>query len=204
SAIISGRHRIRLSQPSKLFRRGDPPPLEGRSLLSRRDRRRPQAKTPGGSALPCRYEPGRRNKLSGRYGGSGLWHSGGCLPGRLLKAHSALETTVLLDLGCVDRILPAWAGLWERCVNATSFQRPEWLRAWMACFQPQHPFVIVVWLGTQIVGLAPLLIYRRDGQRVLALMGGGVSDYLDVLIDPSFAEEALAMIWERIKREASK
>src|SRR5438128_12304510 len=73
----------------------------------------------------------------------------------------------------------------------------------MACFQPQHPFVIVVWLGSQIVGLAPLLIYRREGQRVLALMGGGVSDYLDVLVDSSFADEALAMIWELIKREAS-
>ena len=121
----------------------------------------------------------------------------------MLKAHAGLETTVVRDLGAVDRILPAWAGLWERCVNATPFQRPEWLRAWMACFQPQHPFVIVVWLGTQIIGLAPLLIYRCEDQRVLALMGGGVSDYLDVLVDPSFADEALAMIWERIKREAS-
>src|SRR5947208_8269063 len=73
----------------------------------------------------------------------------------------------------------------------------------MACLQPQQPFVIVVWLGSQIVGLAPLLIYRRDGQRVLALMGGAVSDYLDVLVDPSFADEALAMIWGQIKKEGS-
>ena len=120
-----------------------------------------------------------------------------------MKAHAGLETNVLRDLGSFDRILPAWAELWERCVNATPFQRPEWLRAWMACLQPQQPFVIVVWLGSQIVGLAPLLIYRRDGQRVLALMGGAVSDYLDVLVDPSFADEALAMIWGQIKKEGS-
>jgi len=120
----------------------------------------------------------------------------------LLKAHAGLETTVLREPGSVDRILPAWVELWERCANATTFQRPEWLRAWMACFQPQQPFVIVVWRDHQIVGLAPLLIYRREGQRVLALMGGAVSDYLDVLVDLSFAGEALAMIWKRIKKEA--
>jgi CelD/BcsL family acetyltransferase involved in cellulose biosynthesis len=121
----------------------------------------------------------------------------------LLKAHAGLETNVLRDPGSVDRILAVWAELWERCVNATPFQRPEWLCAWMACFRPQQPLVIVVSLGNQIVGLAPLLIYTRDGQRVLGLMGGGVSDYLDVLIDPSFADEALAIIWEQIKKEAS-
>src|SRR5207302_979451 len=82
SAVIFGGHRIRLSEPSKLFRRCDPSPLEGRSSLSRRNWRRPQTKTPGGSALPCRCKPGRRNQFSGCNGGSGLWHSGGCLPGR--------------------------------------------------------------------------------------------------------------------------
>jgi CelD/BcsL family acetyltransferase involved in cellulose biosynthesis len=121
----------------------------------------------------------------------------------LLKAQSGLETNVLRDYGSIERILPAWAELWEHCNDVTTFQRPEWLSAWIAVFQPQQPFVIAIWRGSQLVGLAPLLIYERDGQRVLGLMGGGVSDYLDVLIAPSFADESLSMIWQQIASEAS-
>jgi len=73
--------------------------------------------------------------------------------------------------------------------------------AWMRNFQPSHPLLIEVRRKDRLVGLAPLLIYQSGSERVLALMGGGVSDYLDILVDPAFASETLALIWNQIKDE---
>jgi CelD/BcsL family acetyltransferase involved in cellulose biosynthesis len=71
----------------------------------------------------------------------------------------------------------------------------------MRSFEPPHPLLIEVRRSDQLVGLAPLLIYQSESERVLALMGGGVSDYLDILVDPDFASETLALIWNHIKDE---
>ncbi len=44
------------------------------------------------------------------------------------------------------------------------------------------------------MGLAPLLIYPRGNDRVLAFMGGAVSDYLDLLVDPECEREVVSTI----------
>jgi CelD/BcsL family acetyltransferase involved in cellulose biosynthesis len=71
----------------------------------------------------------------------------------------------------------------------------------MRSFEPSHPLLIEVRRSDQLVGLAPLLIYQSESEKVLALMGGGVSDYLDILVHPDFANEALAVIWNHIAEE---
>jgi CelD/BcsL family acetyltransferase involved in cellulose biosynthesis len=93
-------------------------------------------------------------------------------------------------------MLPEWDKLWQRCPHATTFQRPEWLFSWMQVFQPSAPLLIEFRHGDALVGVAPMLIYQRGSERVLALMGGGVSDYLDVLFDPGYAEEAADLFWD--------
>ncbi len=50
--------------------------------------------------------------------------------------------------------------------------------------------------GNTLVGLAPLLIYPRDGEQVLAFMAGGVSDYLDVLVDPEYESEVVSALFD--------
>jgi CelD/BcsL family acetyltransferase involved in cellulose biosynthesis len=91
-----------------------------------------------------------------------------------------------------------WQDLFRRCPGASSFQRPEWVLTWIDVFRPVHPFVIGVWYGSLLVGLAPLLVYQQEQDSVLAFVGGGVSDYLDMLIDPTHLDEALTAIFDVI------
>jgi CelD/BcsL family acetyltransferase involved in cellulose biosynthesis len=119
-----------------------------------------------------------------------------------LSGGLGLRARVLRDLASAERLRPEWSGLWSRCPHATTFQRPEWLLAWMRSFAPSQPLLIEVRRGNHLVGIVPLLIYQNGSERVLALMGGGISDYLDILVDPDFADEILAVIWNRIEEEA--
>ena len=116
-------------------------------------------------------------------------------------ADVGLRGRVLHDLASAERLLPEWRDLWSRCPHATTFQRPEWLLAWMQSFEPSHPLLIEVRCNDRIVGLAPLLIYQSESEKVLALMGGGISDYLDILVDPGFADETLTVIWNQVNEE---
>ena len=118
-----------------------------------------------------------------------------------LTADVGLRARVLRDLASAERLRAEWSDLWSRCSHATTFQRPEWLLAWMRSFEPAQPLLIEVRRSDQLVGIVPLLIYQDGSERVLALMGGGISDYLDVLVDPDFADETLAIIWNYIKEE---
>ncbi len=80
--------------------------------------------------------------------------------------------------------LKSLAGEWDSLFaasHATPFQHPAWLLAWIQAFSPRDLVAIEVRKDDQLVGLAPLLIYPRENDRVLALAGGGVSDYLGFL-----------------------
>src|SRR5436309_1835603 len=105
---------------------------------------------------------------------------------------------MLRDIVSAERLVPEWDELWQRCPDATTFQRPEWVFSWMQIFQPSTPLLIEFRHSNVLVGVAPLLIYQRGSERVLALMGGGISDYLDVLFEPAYAEEAVEWFWDML------
>jgi CelD/BcsL family acetyltransferase involved in cellulose biosynthesis len=71
----------------------------------------------------------------------------------------------------------------------------------MRTFAFSHPLLIEVRCNDRLVGIAPFLIYQRESESVLALMGGGISDYLDILVDPAFADETLSVIWSQVQKE---
>lgn len=98
--------------------------------------------------------------------------------------------------GSLSSIIDDWAALYGRCSFATPFQRPEWLLAWIEAFAPQSLFAIEVRHEGRLVALAPLLIYPRNGERVLASVGGGVSDYLTPICDPGREPDLLRAIWD--------
>ena len=120
-----------------------------------------------------------------------------------LTADVCLRGRVLRDPVSAERLLREWNSLWSRCPHVTTFQRPEWLLAWMRSFEPSQPLLIEIRCNDHLVGLAPLLVYQSGAEKVLALMGGGVSDYLDILVDPDFANETLTIIWNHIKEETA-
>jgi CelD/BcsL family acetyltransferase involved in cellulose biosynthesis len=101
---------------------------------------------------------------------------------------------VLRSVTEVKQISSDWRDLFYRC-HATAFQSPDWLLPWIEVFSPENIMVVEVRCADRLVGLAPLLIYRRGSERVLAFTGGGVSDYLDVLADPRFESQAILEIF---------
>jgi CelD/BcsL family acetyltransferase involved in cellulose biosynthesis len=110
-----------------------------------------------------------------------------------------LKSRVLTKPEHMRQIAREWAELWARCTRTTPFQRPEWILPWIDAFCPENIAAIEVRRGERLVGLAPLLIYPRDQEQFLAFMGGGVSDYLDLLIEPQDENETLAAITDATK-----
>src|ERR1700732_1299572 len=104
-----------------------------------------------------------------------------------------LNTRVLTQPVELRDIALDWNNLCDRCL-VTPFQRSEWLLAWLEAFSPENIRVVEVRSGSKLVGLAPLLIYARGRERVLAFMGGGIADYLDLLVDPQTEHEIVVAI----------
>ncbi len=85
----------------------------------------------------------------------------------------------------LQRLEPEWLDLWERCPEATPFQHPAWLLPWCAHLAHAQPVAISLRRGGRLVGLALVDVRRERTGEVLRLIGEGVSDHLDVLLDPS-------------------
>lgn len=105
----------------------------------------------------------------------------------------ALDTATLCDPATLAALEPEWWALWRRCPGATPFQSPAWLLPWWEVFHPGELCTVSIRQSGRLVGLAPLWLETcAEGQRLLPL-GIGISDYLDVLIDPDFPGAAAAL-----------
>ncbi len=105
-----------------------------------------------------------------------------------------LKVTVVRTAEQAEQIGSEWSALWERCPNATTFQRPEWIISWINTFRPREPLILEIREIGRLVGVAPFLIYEEGSQRILGLVGGGVSDYLDILVEPDRCQQTLSEI----------
>jgi CelD/BcsL family acetyltransferase involved in cellulose biosynthesis len=115
-----------------------------------------------------------------------------------------LTTETVDTVEGLTRLLPQWWALWDRCPSATPFQSPAWLLPWWRAFQPGELLVVAVRQHGRLVGLGPFYIENGLlGRRVLPL-GLGVSDYLDVLIDPQASDEAAAALVDHITAQADR
>jgi CelD/BcsL family acetyltransferase involved in cellulose biosynthesis len=97
----------------------------------------------------------------------------------------------------------SWQALCDRSRACTPFQRPDWLLPWIQHLGPTEPWILAVHSAENLVGLAPLFRYERkqDGrwQRVLALLGAGISDHLGLLIEPGHEPRALGAILDELR-----
>lgn len=111
---------------------------------------------------------------------------------------SEIKTRILTQSAQLRAIADEWHGLHGRCLGTTPFQHPGWVITWAETFSPENIRVVEVRLGSVLVGLAPFLIYPRGQELVLAFMAGGISDYLDLLIDSRYESEIVQSILEAI------
>lgn len=115
------------------------------------------------------------------------------------RSPAKLTTRILEQVDEIRALVPEWNELFSRCRHATSFQRSQWLMPWMETYRPDQPLFIEVRDNDRLVGLAPCLVYRHEHERILGFAGGGVSDYLDALIDRDFAREVLLAFGKTLK-----
>ena len=86
-------------------------------------------------------------------------------------------------LAALSRLRAEWSDLFDRSVSPTPFQRPDWVIPWARSFAPTEPWILSVRAEGRLVGLAPFFCYAAGDERIVAPLGAGVSDYLDVLAD---------------------
>lgn len=92
-----------------------------------------------------------------------------------------------------------WKDLFLRCSDVTPFQHPSWLLCWIEAFQPRDLVGIEVRAGQRLIGFAPLLVYARQGERVLAFAGGGVSDYLNLVAEPGTEQQVIEQVLDAVQ-----
>lgn len=127
-------------------------------------------------------------------------------PTRGSRTHAAHLRVDVIDRVGLESIAPAWAELWQRDDRATAFQRVEWCAAWCRHLLGGEVEALAAWRGDTLEAFLPLFRWHDGEASVLSLLGGGVSDYLDVLVAPDAGdavhalEHALATrSWDRVE-----
>jgi CelD/BcsL family acetyltransferase involved in cellulose biosynthesis len=113
-----------------------------------------------------------------------------------------LHVDALTSLPDLERLRLEWAELWRRDGRASIFQHPAWLIPWCQPFHVTRPWLLQVRRGPRLVGVAPLLVYPRGSERVLTLMGAGISDDQDVVVEPTERAVVLAALWRYLAEHA--
>lgn len=95
----------------------------------------------------------------------------------------------LTTAGDLDDARDEWAALWGRCATATPFQSPDWIIPWWHHLGRGRLCALALRQQGRLVGVAPFFIHRPYGLPVrrLAFLGTGVTDYMDLLLEPQAA-----------------
>ena len=110
----------------------------------------------------------------------------------------------IVDAEAFAALAPEWWDLWRRAPSATPFLSPAWLIPWWRHFHPGELFVVTIRHGQRLVGLAPFYIENGSlGRRILPV-GISLSDYLDVLLEPAFAERAGQVLVDYVDSERGR
>lgn len=113
-----------------------------------------------------------------------------------------LRPEIIEDLEVLAALAPAWWALWRRC-PATPFTSPAWALPWWRAFSPGRLRVVAIWAGDELAALAPLYMEHGELGARLLLIGIGISDALDVLVDPAVQEHAGRALVEAVASYAT-
>jgi CelD/BcsL family acetyltransferase involved in cellulose biosynthesis len=101
-----------------------------------------------------------------------------------------LRSEIIEDADALAALAPAWWALWRRCPAAAPFTSPAWALPWWQAFSPGRLRAAVIWDSDALVALAPIYLEEGELGRRLLPIGIGISDALDVLVDPRMQDGA--------------
>ena len=103
-----------------------------------------------------------------------------------------MTTAVLATDAALHALAPEWEALWRRAGSRTTpFQSPAWLLPWWRAFGTGRPRAAALRGDDgRLLGLLPLYLLAEGDETKLLPIGVGVSDYLDVLLDPDAPPDA--------------
>jgi CelD/BcsL family acetyltransferase involved in cellulose biosynthesis len=116
----------------------------------------------------------------------------------------AVYTTRLESWESLSDLEAAWNDLLNRSPGCSVFQTFSWHVCWWRAFGGPHElFVILAYAGSQLVGIAPMMIARERGpigqmRRHIHFIGSTnhASDYCDFIVDPGVPEALDALLEE--------
>ncbi|MFG2192377.1 GNAT family N-acetyltransferase [Streptomyces sp. NPDC048639] len=125
-------------------------------------------------------------------------------PARTAPAVTGLTVRLCRDPDRFASLEPEWDRLYRRCRTATPFQTHAWLHSWWLSYGASARLrLLLAYRGNRLVGAAPLMMTYRP-LPALVFLGGGISDYQDVLIDDSCAGAAAAGLAGGLRRAARR
>jgi CelD/BcsL family acetyltransferase involved in cellulose biosynthesis len=108
-------------------------------------------------------------------------------------------------LAALEALVPEWSALFERAPTAAPFLSPHWLLPWWHHLGGGELWVLALREDAgDLAAVLPLFVYLREGQRVLALLGSGISDELDLLAEPGRGPAAAAVVLEHLARSPER
>ncbi|HET6392805.1 MAG TPA: hypothetical protein VFG13_08300, partial [Blastococcus sp.] len=111
------------------------------------------------------------------------------------RPRGTASAAVLTGHAAFEDLAEAWDDLWSRSPSATPFQAHAWVSAWAGAYVAAGDLVVVtVRDGDVLVAGAALHRVRRGCVRLLAPLGGEISDHTDVLVDPAVPDAGLRLV----------
>ncbi|MFJ3710584.1 GNAT family N-acetyltransferase [Streptomyces sp. NBC_01267] len=113
-----------------------------------------------------------------------------------------LVVTLCREAGQFAALEQEWTALHRGCATATPFQSHSWLHSWWLSYgTPGRLRVVLVRRDGRLVGAAPLMLVHRP-LPLLVPLGGGISDFSDVLVDATDPPGTLSALAEGLRRAA--
>jgi CelD/BcsL family acetyltransferase involved in cellulose biosynthesis len=124
--------------------------------------------------------------------------------GRALPSGASVATArEHRGVAALAALTPEWQRLCD-VAGSTPFQRPEWLLSFAEAFD-SDTVALTVESGNRLVALVPLAQMAHDNGGVRAmLLGTGLTDHLDVIVDPAHAPAACDAVAAWLVRHASR
>ena len=115
-----------------------------------------------------------------------------------------IRTTRLESWEALPDLEQEWADLLHRSPSHSVFQTFPWHVCWWRAFGGPHKLLVILgYLDSRLVGIAPMMVTREDGllgriRKRVCFIGStnGASDYCDFIIDPGVPEALDALLDE--------